>query len=294
MKIKEYEIFRSYYCGLCKSIKQRYGQKARVTLTYDCTFLALVLDSLYTETAELKVKNFRCGLHPLKKKKVVHDNFFIDYAADCNVMLAFNKIEDNKIDERKLKDSVASSLLAKSYKKAKLRYPKLTEFVEENLAYQRKLENELCDSVDVIAEPFAKITQKLFSNEELFETIRHINGSVTDDLVEFDNMTIKALEWLGYNIGKWIYIVDCIDDVQDDHKDGNYNPLFYCKPMIENESIEEYKKRISEDILFLLDYSAAEAGKALDLLNVKHGLGILENIIFSGMSNTSEAVVKIK
>ena len=41
LKIREFEVYQGYYCGLCKSIKKRYGNLKRLTLNYDLTFVAL-------------------------------------------------------------------------------------------------------------------------------------------------------------------------------------------------------------------------------------------------------------
>lgn len=288
MKIREYELFRSYYCGLCKSIGDRYGQVSRLSLTYDCTFLALVLDGVYND--KINIKEGRCALHPIKKKKIVGENFFVNYAADCNIILSYNKLIDNKIDDGRLRDNVASSLFSKAYKKSKEKHPSLSHRIEVLLSTQRDLEAAGCDSIDEVAEPFAKITEALFSNDELFEKLREHQGA--DNPAEFDNTAIKALKWLGYNIGKWIYIVDCFDDLKRDYEKDEYNVILRSKPMEDGESIDEYKVRITENISFILDYSMAEAGKAIDLMELKHGKGIIENIIYSGLHIVQKEVSK--
>ena len=44
---EEMKRYKACYCGLCRSLKQRYGQFSRLTLNYDMTFLILLLQSLY-------------------------------------------------------------------------------------------------------------------------------------------------------------------------------------------------------------------------------------------------------
>ena len=252
----------------------------RLTLTYDCTFLGLFLNSIFSDS--IQINNGYCLLHPMRKRKIVRNNKFIDYAADCNIMLAYNKFLDNMLDEEKIFDKIASTALSKSYKNAKKSYPRLAMYIENKLGELHKLEKEKCNNIDKISEPFALITQKLFCNDELAALGEH----------SFDLNTIKALEWLGYNVGKWIYIADSCDDIRDDYVEGIFNPILCAKPMKENESIDDYKKRISRDIAFILDYCLAEAAKAIDLLNLKHGTGIIENIIYSGMRRISMEVIK--
>ena len=43
MKFREFDLYQAYYCGLCRSLKERYGKRGQITLSYDMTFLALLL-----------------------------------------------------------------------------------------------------------------------------------------------------------------------------------------------------------------------------------------------------------
>ena len=47
MKFKEYDVYRSYYCGLCQSLKERYGVLGQLSLNYDMTFILMLLTGLY-------------------------------------------------------------------------------------------------------------------------------------------------------------------------------------------------------------------------------------------------------
>ena len=39
LKFKEYDVYRSYYCGLCHALKKRHGYKGQMTLNNDLTFV---------------------------------------------------------------------------------------------------------------------------------------------------------------------------------------------------------------------------------------------------------------
>ncbi len=75
LKIKEYEIFRAYYCGLCKAIGKRYGLISRITLNYDITFLAILISSLSDKKP--RIKRGTCLLHPAGKKSIIVDDAFV-------------------------------------------------------------------------------------------------------------------------------------------------------------------------------------------------------------------------
>ena len=58
--------YRECYCGLCRAIGQRHGQHSRLSLTYDMTFLVLLLDSLYEPHVDAGAS--RCLVHPMHKQ----------------------------------------------------------------------------------------------------------------------------------------------------------------------------------------------------------------------------------
>jgi hypothetical protein len=60
LKVREYELYTGYYCGICKSIERRYGQVPRMALNYDSVFLALVIASLYPQQERRPVEKMPC------------------------------------------------------------------------------------------------------------------------------------------------------------------------------------------------------------------------------------------
>ena len=40
--VKEYDLYKSAYCGLCKRMGKDYGRLSRLALSYDGTFLAML------------------------------------------------------------------------------------------------------------------------------------------------------------------------------------------------------------------------------------------------------------
>ena len=86
LKIREFNLYRSYYCGMCMDLKENYGQTGRLTLSYDTVFLALLLTSLY-EPEDL-VRDIRCAVHPVEKHRT-RQNDYTRYAADINIILSY-------------------------------------------------------------------------------------------------------------------------------------------------------------------------------------------------------------
>ena len=96
LKVREYEAYEAAYCGLCRSLKRRHGRLGQMTLSFDMTFLALLLTGLYEP--ETRTENGRCPAHPVHRHPY-RENIFYDYAADMNVVLTYYKCLDDWQDE---------------------------------------------------------------------------------------------------------------------------------------------------------------------------------------------------
>lgn len=119
MKFKEYDVYRSYYCGLCQSLKERYGVLGQLSLNYDMTFILMLLTGLYEP--EEQEAQCRCVAHPLEKHPT-RRNLFTDYVADMTVLFSCYKAEDDWEDEHSLKGLVYSYLLGRKFRKKPLLY----------------------------------------------------------------------------------------------------------------------------------------------------------------------------
>lgn len=274
LKIWEFEVFRGYYCGVCKAIAKQAGHRGRLSLSYDTAFLALLLDSLNIEP--LKGKQQRCFVHPAQKRFMVENNSAVEFASDINILLAYYSLKDKWQDEKRISGSVGAAVLKEGFKRVKRKYPQLVKEVQHELSTLHKLEKENCEFMDEASEPFARLMQTIFS----------FSGS--------DECQKKALGWIGYNLGKWVYLLDAYDDIEDNIKSGAYNPLltqFQYKP---NEDIQEFKGRVKEKTNFNLVYSLSEMEKAFSLLDIKKNNSILENIVYSGLLVKTRNVLKIE
>ena len=121
IKIKDYKTYRAYYCGLCKRLGKQYGVRGKVLLTFDMTFLGLLLSSLYESQDELKLQ--RCVLHP-SKKELIAENEMLDYAADMNVLLAYHNLMDDWFDDHNAAKLMLARMIHKKYKETAVRYPR--------------------------------------------------------------------------------------------------------------------------------------------------------------------------
>ena len=271
LKIKEFDIYRAYYCGVCKSMGKRHGQLKRMTLTYDSAFMAMLLCSVLK--VDTKLVKERCMVHPLKKSFVTY-NEIIDYSSDINIILAYNNIRDKWQDDRSKAALAGLAAFKRTYKKLQLKYNEKCAIISKRLEELAKLESDKCSSIDEAAEPFAKLMEEVLDYEKL------------------DDRSRKIIRWMGYNIGKWIYLIDAFDDIEDDLKDSSYNPLLlHYKYLESGEEISAFKNRIKGQVEFTLLYCLREASNAFELLEAKENKGILENILYIGMLSKTDKIL---
>lgn len=272
MKIKEYELFRAYYCGVCRSIGLRYGQIKRFALNYDSAFLAVLLSSVSGNRIDVRKRH--CIVHPVKKRYIVSDDSIIEYASDINILLTYYNLEDKRRDDATVLPAAAMLLFRRSYRRLKKKYHDKCLAIEKRLNELVQLEKAGCDSMDKAAEPFARLMEEVTAFEPLC----------------YNEKNETALRWIGYNLGKWIYLLDAFDDLEKDVKSGNYNPLIN-QYKYDNKDIIQFRSKIHDRVEFNLTYSLNEIARAFELLDIKSNKGILENIIYMGMLRKTEKIL---
>lgn len=248
----EFLRFSAYYCGLCKELGKT-SAVSRLGLSYDMTFLAILLAAVLPE--EDNIIPCRCMLHPFKKKHKISPSKALSYAADMSILLAYRKLEDDLNDENSIKARCGTLFYTPAFKKVRKRYAKQDEKIAAELSRLSELEKANCQEPDEVADCFAKMCEVVF----------------TPDFIT-DSDTRKTLSWLGYNIGRWIYLIDALDDLEKDKKSGAYNPMSHCG---------------SDELLTLhepaLTHTLANIAAAYDLLEVYRNDSILKNILYAGL-----------
>lgn len=272
LRIREFDVFRGYYCSLCKTIGRLYGQVPRISLNYDMTFLYVLLDSIHS--GKYEGKRERCFIHPTKKRFVIASNSFAEYCADMNIILMYYNLKDKWQDKKSPAALGGMAALAGAFKRARKKHPDKCAAIEAHLNKLSALEKNDCDTVDEAAEPFAELMR------ELFEC-----GYIKDEADK------KALGWMGYNLGRWIYILDAFDDLDEDVKEKNYNAILKQYDY-KGEDLEGFKASVREAVNFNLTYSMSEVEKSYALLTIEKNKGLIDNIIYSGLLVKTDKVLQ--
>lgn len=245
---EEKDRYRAVYCGLCRALGERYGQLSRAVLTYDLTFYVLLANA-FTEPAE-ECGAGPCPTHPVKDMAWSRSPWS-DYAADLSVALAYHKCLDDIADDRSVTARVGAAALASAYRRAEERIPAPCAAIEAAMGRIRSIE-EGAGSLDpdAAANEFGRLLGRLFAHNQGYWA--------------------EAMEAFGFQLGRFVYLMDAAVDFADDEQSGSYNPF-----VLTGASPEAME-------LVLRD-AAARAAEAFERLPLEQDLHLLRSVLYEGV-----------
>ena len=250
IKFKEFDIYRSYYCGLCKELKRSSGNFSRLLLSYDMTFIYILLTALYEP--KTAVEKERCGLNPTKKQ-LTRRNEIGGYIADMSTIMTYYKCRDDWKDERKLWAKALLEIIKGKSKNLKKKYPKKIRSISHWMKKIDEGERKNNQNIDEMAGYFGNIMAELFIYKE--------------------DEWQQSLRTMGFFLGKFIYLMDAYDDFEDDLEKGNYNPFF---KMSREGNFDE---RVGKILLMMM----AECTRVFEQLPILENVELLRNILYAGV-----------
>jgi len=250
MKYKEFDIYHSYYCGLCRKLKEKYGIWGQISINYDMTFVLMLLTGLYEP--ETVSGTCRCIAHPFEEQGTL-SNVITEYVADMNVVLTNFKCQDDWEDEKKLHKYIYGKLLEGKSKKRKDFYTEKVRNINMMMYDLAEAEKENKKDIDTMSGMFGQVMAQIVVCRE-------------DEWSE-------NLGRLGFYLGKFIYLLDAYEDIEEDIQKGTYNPL---KKKYDNPDFEDECKTI-------LTMMMSECCKEFEKLPILENVEILRNILYSGV-----------
>lgn len=257
LKIKDYEVYHAFYCGLCERLRTKYGIAGRITLTYDMTFLIILLSSVYDVKCRYEKK--RCLMHPAKRHKILY-NDITDYCADLNIILSFYQCLDDKNDDNSLRGKAGTVLYRKKAHRAAAKHKRQADAIKLSLGKLSGLEKEKKYDIIKAADCFGCLLAEIFTYKE--------------------DMFKMYLQDMGYYLGRYIYIMDAYDDLQEDIKNNRYNPFIKVYNDI------SFEKNVRE---MLLNEISMACG-AFEQLPCLDYIDILRNILYAGVWNRYDSI----
>lgn len=256
------EAYRAVYCGLCRELGRRFGPIARLTLSYDFTFLAMLGMALDEENPEIITRP--CGVNPLHRCPHCEPNARLSGCCDIAVLMLWHKLNDNILDGgffERLGMRLLRPLLRRKYQRAAAALPELSEVFQQEMTQQHELEQQKTDNIDLACEPTARMLAAMLRSQSE------------------EAATRRVLERLGYLMGRYIYMADALDDWDKDQKSGGYNPF-----LLASGAPKEAKERATASLYLTI----GEIGATFELLELNRFQPILENIIHLGLKATAD------
>ncbi len=263
--VKDMMLYKALYCGLCKGIGASCGQMARLGLSYDMTFLSALLHNLTGVDVEIEKQN--CFEHAVKKRPIAKADALTKELGALNTALVYYKLTDDLGDGEKKRGK--RLWFKRGFKRAKKTYPELICLVEDYMAEQAKAERENA-SVDRAADPTANMMVKLS---------RHFLGEKAS----------ASTDELFYALGKWVYLIDALDDYDKDRKKGNFNP-FAAEYGAAGK--QELLEKHGDDVRFLFDALFYDLREGLSGCRFYFNRDLTDNVILRGIPLETMRVFK--
>lgn len=262
LRVKELDAYKAVYCGLCGQLGRSFGPAARLTLSYDFTFLSMLYWTVNPEP--IAVERRRCYGNPLKKLPICTGGEALELGADVAAIMIYYKLLDNIQDGgflTKIGWSVPRPLVAAAGRAAARRRPDYAAVIEAGIADQNRLERERADSVDAACAPTASVLGGIFA------------------LLSEQDSQRRVLERLGYLMGRVVYLCDALDDLEQDVRRGGYNPIALGHRLAEGGDWDEARQAAVASLYMTI----GEAEKTLALLELHDFAPIIENIVTLGL-----------
>ena len=262
---KDATLYKAMYCGLCKSIGASCGQRARFALSFDMTFLSALLHNIMN--TDVHIEKAHCVLHPIVKRPVAGDDAITRAVACLNTAFTYYKLSDDVADEHKGK--IKRAFFAKGFRKSKNEHPEIARIIQRRMEELWKLEKENADSLDRAADPF---------------------GMMIADLSYYvlKEFATEYTRRLCYSIGKWVYLIDALDDYEKDIKKKNYNPFFAA---FGEGSKCEMLAAHGEEVNFVFQSVFAENAECLRNIRFHFNHDLTDNIILRGIPATTKRIL---
>lgn len=246
------KTYQSYYCGLCRELKTNCGTKGQMLLSYDLTFLIVLLTGLYE--LENEESTFTCPLHPTKKR-TAYINSATEYAADMNLLLAYQNLLDDWKDDKSYTKKAFVKILDKDYTRIMSKYPRQVAAIEEFMKRTEEVEQKRETNLDLVA---------------------GLTGQMLGEVMCWrEDEWQEELRTLGFYMGKFIYLMDAYEDYDADKRKNAYNPLVSMG--------KENEQEFDTFCKLLLTSMMSECAKSFERLPILLHADILRNILYSGV-----------
>lgn len=265
--IKDETLYQAMYCGVCKGIAQVCGNAARMGLSYDVTFLSVILHNI--AGIDVKIEKSHCLTHCIRSKKMAEVDEMTRKLGAFNTALVYFKYTDDIADGDRGRGK--RLWFKKGFKRVKKRYPEIEKIVRENLQKQEIIEKQKAESLDRAADATANMLADFC------------------DYVLQDKATANTRN-LFYAVGKWIYLIDALDDYDKDLKKGAYNPFVLAFGADSKCALLGGER--GDEVRFAFHSLFYDIRENLSQIQFRFNRDLTDNILLRGLPMTTKRVME--
>ena len=266
--IKDDILYKAMYCGLCKGIAEVCGHPARMGLSYDVTFLSVLLHNLAGK--DVKIEKSHCLTHCIRSSQMAGVDELTRKLGALNTALVYFKYTDDIEDGDKGRGK--RLWFSSGYKRMQKKYPEIERIVRENMCGQQAVEKQRVNSIDRAADCTARMIEQL--SRYLLE----------------DKATAYT-DKLFYQIGKWIYLIDALDDYDKDIKKGAYNPFVVAYGDGAKCKQELMQGKSGEEVRFAFHSIFYDIRECLANVQFHFNRDLTDNILLRGLPMTTQKIM---
>ena len=264
--IKDDTLYKAMYCGVCKGIAAVCGNRARMGLSYDVTFLSIILHNL--SGIDVKIEKQHCLTHCVRSKAMANVDELTKQLGALNTFLVYYKYTDDIMDGDKGRGK--RLWFKKGYKRAKKQYPELERIVRENLKTQEKIEKAQTDSIDRAADSTATMLAEI------------------SDYCLGEKSSPQSRN-LFYALGKWIYLIDALDDYDKDKKKNAYNPFVLAYQAESKQALLAGEN--GDEVRYVFNSLFFDIRENLAGLTFRFNRDLSDNILLRGLPTVTKRVM---
>lgn len=265
MYVKDFNVFQAYYCGLCRALGKTGGPLTRLCTNYDMTFYSVLVHSI--ANVEPKIERKVCVVNGKKKPMIFPDELSLKIA-DLAVLLVYYNVVDD-VDDGKKSRLIAKWRLYARKRKAARHLPDVDRLMKEQFSRLATLEKSNSSNIDEVAETTAIVMRDM-----------------TKAIVKTD----ENIDDFAYNLGRLVYLMDAVDDVEEDSKKNRFNVVVNNYGKCANKA--DYLAKNADELAFLLKSTYNRMVECYNKMKITVGEGVLSNTVYLGVNMQIDRLLK--
>jgi hypothetical protein len=268
MSASDLNIYRACYCESCHQLRKGFGIISTAAVNYDMTFNSIILNAL--SPYGMREQNTGNGMICILGKAA--DSELLGKIAGYTVLLTKWELEDDKNDRPTLRSNAAAIALGRAIRKAEKAYPEYDEHVGKGFEALRGMEGRgHSDAADI---------GRTFTGS-LIPAMMDIAGDTWND----------DLEGLFLGLGTMVYVMDAVDDLNEDYMDGTFNPFLQGYDGFVNKEtfIQKNMYTITDTMNAVMNEVQTSYSALRGSMRFHHG--VTDNIIYRGLPDSAKRVI---